>query len=335
MRAVRLVARLHARVRGDGALRAHVGRGVRRRAQGDVHVRRPRRPLAHAAAGGHRPDRPRLRRARPRPGAAAGQGVRDRADVPLLAAGPRPLPRALAAVARGDRLGRSRRRRRGDPVLLGAAAAARRDRVGAAAQLDRRRELPSAVRRAPERVARRASRAACDEEIAHKRATSVLQVFDVKNEQVLRRARRRAEDRRLALRRLPRALRRGQGAPRRLRRPVRARPGARARARLLHAHDLRVRRAGGERQLDDLRRRALRRARRGGRRAGDPGHRVRRRSRAAPARDGAGGRDRGGARGSTSSSPSRSPSCAAGSSRRSRRGGRRAARSTPTTLAAR
>ncbi len=31
--------------------------------------------------------------------------------------GPRPLPRALAAVARGDRLGGSRRRRRGDPVL--------------------------------------------------------------------------------------------------------------------------------------------------------------------------------------------------------------------------
>ena len=33
-----------------GALRAHVGRGVRRRAQGDVHVHRPQRPLADAAA---------------------------------------------------------------------------------------------------------------------------------------------------------------------------------------------------------------------------------------------------------------------------------------------
>ena len=135
------------------------GAGVRRRAQGDVHVRGPRRPLAHAAAGGHRADRARLRRARPRPGAAAGQGVHDRADVPLRPARPRPLPRALAAVARGDRLGRSRRRRRGDPVLRGAPAAARRDRVGAPAQLDRRRELPSAVRRAARRVARRASRA--------------------------------------------------------------------------------------------------------------------------------------------------------------------------------
>ena len=130
-------------VRGHGALRAHVRRGLGRRAQGDVHVRRSRRPLAHAAAGGDRADRARLRRARPRPGAAAGQGVHDRADVPLRPPGPRPLPRALAAVARGDRLGGSGRRRRGDPVLLGAAAAARRDRVGAAAQLDRRRELPA------------------------------------------------------------------------------------------------------------------------------------------------------------------------------------------------
>src|SRR3954470_24371224 len=92
-------------------------------------------------------------------GAPAVQGVRDRADVPLLAAGPRPLPRALAAVARGDRVGRSGRRRRGDPVLLGAPAEARRGRLGAATQLDRRRELPPAVRRAPQRVARRASRA--------------------------------------------------------------------------------------------------------------------------------------------------------------------------------
>ena len=174
-----------------------------------------------------------------------------------------------------------------------------------------------------------------DEEIAHKRATSVLQVFDVKNEERPCRARRRAEDRGVALRRVPRALRRGQGAPRRVRRPVRARPGARARPRLLHAHDLRVRRARGERELHDLRRWTLRRARRGGRRAGDPGHRVRRGSRAAAARDGAGGSDRRGAASSTCSSPSRSRASAGGCSLRSRRGVRRAARSTPTTLAAR
>ncbi len=50
-----------------------------------------------------------------------------------------------------------------------------------------------------------------DEEVAHKRATSVLQVFDVKNEQVRAALDRRAEDRGLALRRLPRALRRRSG----------------------------------------------------------------------------------------------------------------------------
>ena len=54
-----------------------------------------------------------------------------------------------------------------------------------------------------------------------------------------------------------------------LRRAVHARPDARARPRLLHAHDLRVRRARRERELDDLRRRPLRRARRGDRRPAD------------------------------------------------------------------
>ena len=88
-------------------LRAHVGRGLRRRAQGDVLVRGPRRPLAHAAAGGHGADRARLRRARPRPGAAAGQGVRDRADVPLLA------DRAAAATAS---TGSCRSRRSARPI---------------------------------------------------------------------------------------------------------------------------------------------------------------------------------------------------------------------------
>src|SRR5579884_252958 len=290
VRAVRLVPRPHARVRGDGALRAHGGRGVRRRAQGDVHVRGPRRPLAHLAPRGDGPDRARVRRARAGAGAATGQGVHDRADVPLLAPGPRPLPRALAAVARGDRLGGSRRRRRGDPVLRGAPATARRDGLGAAPQLDRGRELPPAVRGASGGLARRASRArrrggrpqARDERPAGVRR---------QGREAPRGARRCAEDRRIPLRRMPRALRRGPGAPRRLRRPVRPRRDARARPRLLHAHDLRVPRAGGERQLRALRRRPLRRARRGGRRAAHAGHRRRRRPRAARARDGAGGSD--------------------------------------------
>ena len=131
------------------------------------------------------------------------------------AARPRPLPRALAALARGDRLGGPGDRRRGDPVLRGAAAAARRDRVGAAAQLDRRRELPPAVRRAARAsgstripsLRRRGGRAQARDE----RPPGLRR----EERAGARRARRRAEDRRLALRRLPRALRRGQGASRR------------------------------------------------------------------------------------------------------------------------
>ena len=47
-----------------------------------------------------------------------------------------------------------------------------------------------------------------DEDARHKRATSPLQVFDVKTPSGSRRARGRAEDRRVAVRRVPRALRR-------------------------------------------------------------------------------------------------------------------------------
>src|SRR5581483_9342517 len=294
VRAVRLVAHPDARFRGDGALRADVGRGVRRRAQGDVHVHRPQRPLAHAAAGGDGADRPRVRRARPRAGGAAGQGVHDRADVPLQPPRQGPLPRALAALARGDRLGRSRDRRRGDPVLRGAPPPARRDGVVAPPQLDRGRELPAAVRAAARAVARRAPR-------ARRGRGGRAQAGDERPPGLRRQERAaprgprpRPEDRRQPLRRVPGTFRRGQAPPRRVRDPLHARLVARARPRLLHAHDVRVRRAGGERQLVARRRRALRRARRGGRRAPDSRHRLRRRTRAARPRHGARERDGGG-----------------------------------------
>ena len=70
---------------------------------------------------------PRVPRARHAPRAAAGEALHDRADVPLRGAAARPLPRALAALGRGDRLGRPGDRRRGDPALRRAARAARRD----------------------------------------------------------------------------------------------------------------------------------------------------------------------------------------------------------------
>ena len=71
---------------------------------------------------------------------------------------PRPLPRALAGVGRGDRHRRPCDRRRGDRGVHRDPPAARRDAVGAAPQLDRRRGLPAGVCRAAERVARRARR---------------------------------------------------------------------------------------------------------------------------------------------------------------------------------
>ncbi len=84
---------------------------------------------------------------------------------------------------------------------------ARRDEVGAAAELDRRRGLPPAVRREAERVARRARRRA--------RRRRPPQARDEPSAGVRRegraracRARRRAEDRRVALRRVPCAFRR-------------------------------------------------------------------------------------------------------------------------------
>ena len=55
------------------------GLGLRRRAEGDVHLLRPLRPLAHAPSGGDGADLPGLRRARDAPRAAAGEALHDRA----------------------------------------------------------------------------------------------------------------------------------------------------------------------------------------------------------------------------------------------------------------
>ena len=142
-RALRVAAHPDAGLRGHGPLRAHVRRSVRRRAQGDVHVRGSKRPLADAAPRGHRADRARVRRARPAPRPAAREGVHDRADVPL-----RPPGRGryrehyqVSVEAIGSR--RPRDRRRGDRGVHRDPAPARRDAVGAAPQLDRRRRLPA------------------------------------------------------------------------------------------------------------------------------------------------------------------------------------------------
>ena len=71
------------------------------------------------------------------------------------------------------------------------------------------------------------------------------------------------------------------GRPRRDRRRLHARSDPRPRPRLLHPHDLGVHRPDGQRELDHLGRRPLRRSRRGDRRPADARGRLRRRPRAA------------------------------------------------------
>ena len=220
LRALRLPADRHARLRGHRALRAHVRRGLGRRHEGDVHVHRPRRPLADAARGGDGADRPRVPRARPAPRAAAAEALHDRDELPLRPAAEGPLPRVLAARSRGDRLGRPGLRRGGDPALRRAPRPARRDRVPARAELDRRPELPARVPR-PARPWLDEHAAELDEATREQAARNPLRALDniaakpPAVQEVLRQA---PDDRRLALRRLPRALRRGAPLPRRVRR---------------------------------------------------------------------------------------------------------------------
>ena len=178
LRALRLPEDPDARVRGHGALRAHLGRRLGRRAEGDVHLHRPLRPVAHAPAGGHRADLPGVRRARDAPRPAAREAVHDRVDVPLRRARPGPLPRALAGVGRGARHRTTRDRRGADPALRHAARAARRDALPPRAQLDRLPRLPAGVPRDARArwLAENGDR--LDEETRAKVDVSPLRVFD-------------------------------------------------------------------------------------------------------------------------------------------------------------
>ena len=124
-----------------------------------------------------------------------------------------------------------------------------------------------------------------DADARHKRATSPLQVFDVKNPELraaLDDAPKIADSLCTACQEHFDGLRARLDA---LGVALRGRPDPRPRPRLLHAHRVRVRRARGERQLDDLRRGPLRRPRPGDRRPTDARRGLRRRHRAAPDRD--------------------------------------------------
>ena len=206
-RALRVAAHPDARLRGHRALRAHGGCGVGRRAQGDVQLHRPQRSPADPSAGGHSADLPGVCRARDAPRPPAGEGVHDRADVPLRRAGTRPLPGALSTLARGDRVRRPRDRRGDHPALPRAAAPPGRHAVGAASELDRRCELSAPLRRTAQRMARRARGRAGRRRPAQTRDEPVA---GVRREDPVRPccARGRPEDRRGALRGLPGAFRR-------------------------------------------------------------------------------------------------------------------------------
>ena len=184
-----------------------------------------------------------------------------------------------------------------------------------AAELDRRPQLPPAVRRAScarwlDEHEARARRGHAQE--ARRRARSARSTTSSRSRRTCRRccARRRRSATSLCdeCRAHFAAVREALDA---YGVALRARPDARPRARLLHAHDLGVRRAGGHGAERDLRRRPLRLPRRGDRRPADARRRLRRRHRAArcsrwkaPARP----RTR---RGSTSSSCSTAASRAA------------------------
>ena len=171
---------------------------------------------------------------------AAGEALVHGPDVPLRGAAVRALSPAQPGRGGGDRLRRPGRRRRADrparPALRSGSAL-----TGGAASPDQHRR---ARRRAP--TTRRSCATSCsasDVFDADQRArieVNPLRAFDWDGDEIRARDRAGAEDDRPARRRGPRALRRGAAAARRGRDRLRDRPAAGARARLLHAHRVRV-----------------------------------------------------------------------------------------------
>ena len=244
MRALRVSTDHHAWLRGHGSLCPDVGCGVRRRPEGDVHVPRPLGPLVDASPRGDGADLSRVRRARHAPRAAAREALHHRPDVPLLGARERALPGALAGVGRGDRKRRSGDRCGTDPALRHASRRSRRHSLPPRAELDRLPRVQTRVPRGAAGVARlepRSTRRADAGEGADEPAAGVRQLRRQAGRSASS-ARRSAEDRRLALRDVRRAVRGRPRGSRRGRCPLRPRADSRARARLLLAHDLGVRR---------------------------------------------------------------------------------------------
>ena len=148
---VQLPRNPHAHPRRDAVVRARRGRRNRHRHQGDVHLRRPRRHLAHAAPGEHRLGDPRLHRAPPRPASRRAEALLHRPHVPPRAPAEGPLPPVLPDRRGGHRLGIARGGRRSDRDGGRDSRARRPQRFRAADQFGGRSQLPPAVRRAAAR----------------------------------------------------------------------------------------------------------------------------------------------------------------------------------------
>ncbi len=340
VRALRLPADHDAGVRGHGALRADVRRGLGRRAEGDVHVLGPLRPLADAASR--------------------------RATAPICRAyvehglHREPQPAKLFTIASMYRYGAPGKGRYREHWQASVEAIGSDDpsidaeliqlydallrRLGVTQyHLELNsigcRECRPAYLEALRALARRESRAARRGDAREGGDEPAARVRQLPGEAGGAFAPRSTRRRRSASRSAPSASSASPSSERDLDAAgvaLPARSDARARARLLLAHDLGVRRAARERERDALGGRPLRLPRRGDRRAADAGRRLRCRHRAAAPRDGGRGRRERRAAADRRLLRARRRTRRASASRAgSRSCARAASRATPTTRAAR
>ena len=203
-RPVRLRPARHADLRALRGVRSSVGETHRRRAQGDVRLRRPGRPAARAARRRHRVGRARVRAAPP---ADAVEGLVRRAQLP------RPSGRRRAATASTGRsasrcsASTTRRRRRGHRARATASTATISACAGSACSSTRwatpRRERATA--RCCSRTGATHATLLGDE--MERAEANPLRILDSKRDRLAGHARARAADRRVPHRRGGRALR--------------------------------------------------------------------------------------------------------------------------------
>ena len=241
LRPLRLPRDPDAGLRGDGALRPRHRGGDRHRLEGDVHLRRPRRRLADAAARGHRRHRARGDRAQPAQHRPRAQGLRASGRC-SGASGRRRA--ATASSTRWTSRPSASRARRSTPRSIELALAyldacgVRAARAASSTRWATATAGPAYVETLRAGAAGRGA-ARCARDCQRRAETNPLRVLDCKVPGGPGDDRHAAPDHRPPVRRVPRPLRRGAPAARAARHPVPPEPPAGARARLLRAHDLR------------------------------------------------------------------------------------------------